>query len=69
MNETISKEGQAAHEFEHEKADLARREEAREASAAEHGTTWQQALRENWRAAMWSAVISLTIVMEGYDMA
>lgn len=40
---------------------------AQAASAAEHATTFKQALRESWKAALWSAVISLTIVMEGYD--
>ena len=42
-------------------------EEAQAASAAERGATFQQAIRESWKAALWSAVISLTIVMEGYD--
>lgn len=51
------------------KASLNALQEAKQASAAEHNTTFKQAMRENWRAALWSAVISLTIVMEGYDMA
>lgn len=42
-------------------------EDAQAASAAEHSTTFKQAIRESWKAALWSAVISLTIVMEGYD--
>lgn len=42
-------------------------EQAQAASAAEHGATFKQAIRESWKAALWSAVISLTIVMEGYD--
>ncbi|KAF4971313.1 hypothetical protein FSARC_1832 [Fusarium sarcochroum] len=44
-------------------------EEAQAASAAEHATTLKQALRENWKAVLWSSVISLTIVMEGYDQS
>lgn len=51
------------------KASLHALQEAKEASDAEHSATFRQAMRENWRAALWSAVISLTIVMEGYDMA
>ena len=49
------------------KANLHNLQEAQAASAAEHSATFRQALRENWKAAAWSAVISLTIVMEGYD--
>lgn len=58
---------QADHQDEDLKPNLHSLEEAQIASAAEHATTFQQALRENWKAALWSAVISLTIVMEGYD--
>ncbi|GAB7354190.1 hypothetical protein MBLNU459_g4742t1 [Dothideomycetes sp. NU459] len=42
--------------------------EAAQASAAEHSTTFWQALRENRKAAFWSAIISMCIVMEGYDI-
>lgn len=49
------------------KANIHQIEEAQAASAAEHATTFRQAMRESWKAALWSAVISLTIVMEGYD--
>lgn len=49
------------------KAKIYQIEEAQAASAAEHATTFRQAIRESWKAALWSAVISLTIVMEGYD--
>lgn len=49
------------------KANVHQIEEAQAASAAEHATTFRQAMRESWKAALWSAVISLTIVMEGYD--
>ena len=42
--------------------------EAKIASQAEKETTFWQALKENKKSAMWSAVISLTIIMEGYDV-
>lgn len=42
-------------------------EEAQAASDSEHDISLKQALRENWKACLWSMAISLTIVMEGYD--
>lgn len=42
--------------------------EAKIAAEAEHQTTLWQALKNNKKAALWSAVISLTIIMEGYDI-
>lgn len=42
--------------------------DAQKAAQAEKDMTLWQALRSNWKAALWSAVISLTIVMEGYDV-
>ncbi|KAL2672668.1 hypothetical protein Neosp_013382 [[Neocosmospora] mangrovei] len=74
MNPTISKDDTVDHQLEHHdddnpKAQLHSLEEAQAASAAEHSTTLRQALRENWKAVLWSAVISLTIVMEGYDQS
>lgn len=42
--------------------------EAAEASAAEHATTFWEALKQNKKAALWSALISMTIIMEGYDI-
>lgn len=42
--------------------------EAAEASAAEHSTTLWEALKQNRKAALWSALISMTIIMEGYDI-
>lgn len=42
--------------------------EAKKAAQAQHDTTVCQAFRSNWKAAMWSAIISLTIIMEGYDV-
>jgi SP family general alpha glucoside:H+ symporter-like MFS transporter len=42
-------------------------EDARQASNAEHSATVLEALRENKKAVFWSMVISLSIIMEGYD--
>ena len=42
--------------------------EAKIASDTEHQTTLWQALKSNKKAAVWSAIISLTIIMEGYDV-
>lgn len=42
--------------------------DARLASDLEHQTTLWQALKTNRKAALWSAAISLTIIMEGYDI-
>ena len=50
------------------KANLHMLEDAQAAAAEEHNVSFKEALRENWQAAMWSAVISLTVVMEGYDL-
>lgn len=50
------------------KANLQSLQDAQTAEAEEHNVGLKQALRENWKAAMWSAIISLTIVMEGYDL-
>lgn len=50
------------------KANIQRLQEAQGASIAEHEMTLKEALRVNWKAVMWSAIISLTIVMEGYDL-
>jgi SP family general alpha glucoside:H+ symporter-like MFS transporter len=41
--------------------------EAKQATEDEHSQTLMQALRENRKAVMWSVLISMTIVMEGYD--
>ncbi|KAK5172276.1 uncharacterized protein LTR77_003914 [Saxophila tyrrhenica] len=49
----------------HGKEDL---DDAQRATQAEHETTLKQALRENYMAIIWSAIVSLTIVMEGYDL-
>ncbi|KAJ8120235.1 hypothetical protein ONZ43_g3004 [Nemania bipapillata] len=42
--------------------------EAKQATDDEHAQTVFQALRENRKAVMWSALISMTIIMEGYDV-
>ncbi|KAI5925899.1 sugar transporter-like protein [Camillea tinctor] len=41
--------------------------EAKQATEDEHSQTLLQALKENRRAVFWSLLISMTIVMEGYD--
>ncbi|KAF9883496.1 hypothetical protein FE257_003410 [Aspergillus nanangensis] len=64
-DEAILKE-QAAHV--EDSSDTAATKEAQQASAAEHEATFWEALRTNRKAALWSAVISLTIIMEGYDV-
>lgn len=55
------------HDEDNLKADVHNRQTAQAANAVERETTLKQAIRENWKAMMWSAIISLTIVMEGYD--
>ncbi|TDZ13915.1 Maltose permease MAL31 [Colletotrichum spinosum] len=42
--------------------------EAKQASDDEHSQTLMQALRQNRRAVFWSVMISMSIVMEGYDV-
>lgn len=42
--------------------------DAKIASEQEHTTTLWQALKTNRKSALWSAAISLTIIMEGYDV-
>ncbi|KAI0602461.1 sugar transporter-like protein [Biscogniauxia sp. FL1348] len=41
--------------------------EAKQATEDEHSQTLFQALKENRRAVFWSLLISMTIIMEGYD--
>ncbi|KAI1501823.1 sugar transporter-like protein [Biscogniauxia marginata] len=41
--------------------------EAKQATEDEHSQTLFQALKENRRAVFWSVLLSMTIVMEGYD--
>ena len=41
--------------------------EARQATDEEHDQTLWKALRENRKAVAWSVLISMSIVMEGYD--
>ena len=42
-------------------------DDAKNASDAEHSATFWQAISANRKAVLWSAVISMSIVMEGYD--
>lgn len=71
MDSSIKKERPSAAQVEdgddNLKTHLHSVEDAQAANLAEHETTLRQALRENWKAVLWSAAISLTIVMEGYD--
>ena len=69
MAPTVDEKVLEATPVEDVKSSLHALQEAKQASAEEHSTTFKQAMKENWRAALWSAIISLTIVMEGYDMA
>lgn len=39
--------------------------EAQHANSAEHNLTFWQAIKSNKKAAMWSMIISMAIVMEG----
>lgn len=43
------------------------RDAARAANDEEHDTTTLQALKANWRAVCWSLLVSMSIIMEGYD--
>lgn len=71
MAENVSEKEESHIGVEHDednlKGGLYNRRTAQVANAVEHETTLTQALRENWKAVIWSALISLTIVMEGYD--
>ncbi|KAI0390012.1 sugar transporter [Xylariaceae sp. FL0594] len=42
-------------------------QEAKQATDDEHAQTFLQAIKENRRAVLWSLLISMTIIMEGYD--
>lgn len=48
--------------------DVGATKEAKVASQREHEMTLWEALKQNKKAAIWSAIISLTIIMEGYDI-
>ncbi|PLB41451.1 general substrate transporter [Aspergillus candidus] len=62
--ENDSKKEQSA-QLEH--SDLVKNE-AQQASEAEHQASFWEALKTNRKAVLWSAAISLTIIMEGYDV-
>lgn len=40
---------------------------ARAANDEEHTTTVVEALKIHWKAVMWSLIVSMSIIMEGYD--
>lgn len=42
------------------------RDEAAHATAAEHSTSFLQAVKRHPKALLWSTVISLSIIMDGY---
>ncbi|KUL82105.1 hypothetical protein ZTR_10068 [Talaromyces verruculosus] len=44
-------------------------QDAKEATAAEHSTTFWQGINVYRKAAFWSFIVSMTIIMEGYDTA
>ena len=44
-------------------------QDAKEATAAEHSTTFWQGIKIYRKAAFWSFIVSMTIIMEGYDTA
>lgn len=44
-------------------------QDAKEATAAEHSTTFWQGIKLYRKAAFWSFIVSMTIIMEGYDTA
>lgn len=69
ISQTEKRESVAAEHYDHTKANAQQLHDAQAANAEEHNTTLKQALRENWKAVLWSSAISLTIVMEGYDQS
>lgn len=48
--------------------DIGDTKDARVAAEVEHATTLWQALKTNRKAALWSVLLSTTIIMEGYDV-
>lgn len=49
-------------------ASLDTQKDARQATHEEHETTLWQALKSNKKAVLWSVLLSMAIVMEGYDV-
>ncbi|KAF2758419.1 sugar transporter [Pseudovirgaria hyperparasitica] len=49
-------------------SDFENTKDAAQAAAAEHQLTLREALVKHRKAAIWSAIISLTVIMEGYDV-
>lgn len=64
--ETVSFEKSAAHQLEDTLGHGAI-DDARQASDEEHAQTLWQAIVANRKAVIWSMMISMTIIMEGYD--
>ncbi|EIT74098.1 putative transporter [Aspergillus oryzae 3.042] len=67
IDEDVSKE-HSAH-IEHAEETTVPTKDALQASTDEHEATVWEALRHNYKAVLWSAAISLSIIMEGYDVA
>lgn len=41
--------------------------DAKHASDIEHNAPLSQVIKNNWKAIVWSMIMSMTVVMEGYD--
>ncbi|PIG90018.1 MFS sugar transporter [Aspergillus arachidicola] len=67
IDEDVSKE-HSAH-IEHAEETTVPTKDALQASTDEHEATVWEALRHNYKTVLWSAAISLSIIMEGYDVA
>lgn len=48
--------------------DVGDTKDAKIAATVEHETTLWQALKSNQKAALWSVLLSTTVIMEGYDV-
>ncbi|KAJ9646843.1 hypothetical protein H2204_000535 [Knufia peltigerae] len=59
--------GSPKHQMSQDWSDIT--QDAKEATAAEHSTTFWQGIKLYRKAAFWSFIVSMTIIMEGYDTA
>lgn len=66
-NVVIDEKTNAAHSHVEDALGYTAIEDAKNASDAEHAQTFLQAIKANRKAVFWSALISMSIVMEGYD--
>lgn len=66
-NVVIDEKTNAAHSHVEDALGYTAIEDAKNASDAEHAQTFFQAMKANRKAVFWSALISMSIVMEGYD--